>query len=289
MDIAQRDLPRDLRSLTGMRFVASFVVLLVHALIIAANKDPSLWSLTAVTSLLALRAVGFFFVLSGFILTWTRAGQPGDTTARFWRRRLVRVYPNHVATWAMMILIGSYVQDELSSPGSIQSGPAIANLFLVHVWAPDPKYINSVNIVTWSLACEAFFYLAFPLLYAFTQRLTGESLRRWTLLTFLVTLLIPCLVLLVPGGPPFNSAIPVPVGQVWLGYALPLCRLSRVRSGDARCPHRACGRVGPHTAISGGCPAGRRDLAFGCAATGFFHGALSCRSVRRSDRSHGQP
>jgi peptidoglycan/LPS O-acetylase OafA/YrhL len=40
--------------------------------------------------------VSFFFVLSGFVLTWS--ARPDDIATGFWRRRIARIYPVHLVT-----------------------------------------------------------------------------------------------------------------------------------------------------------------------------------------------
>lgn len=42
-------------------------------------------------------ALSFFFVLSGFVMTWS--ARPGDTATAFWRRRAAKIYPLHAVTW----------------------------------------------------------------------------------------------------------------------------------------------------------------------------------------------
>ncbi len=49
-------------------------------------------------------AFSFFFILSGFVLTWSL--RPTDTAARFWQRRVARIYPNHAAIWLAALGMG---------------------------------------------------------------------------------------------------------------------------------------------------------------------------------------
>jgi peptidoglycan/LPS O-acetylase OafA/YrhL len=41
---------------------------------------------------------------------------------------------------------------------------ALANVSLLHAWLPKMSVYFGLNSVTWSLSCELFFYLVFPLL-----------------------------------------------------------------------------------------------------------------------------
>jgi peptidoglycan/LPS O-acetylase OafA/YrhL len=107
--------------------------------------------------------VSFFFVLSGFVLTWS--ARPHDTAAGFWRRRIARIYPVHLATAAVAMVLGS---EMLGQPQP--TGPQLAaNLLLIHSWWP--AWWQTLNPVSWSLACEAFFYASFPALARVLQRL----------------------------------------------------------------------------------------------------------------------
>jgi peptidoglycan/LPS O-acetylase OafA/YrhL len=101
--------------------------------------------------------VSFFFVLSGFVLTW--AAPPVVAPWRFWRRRLARVYPLHLATAGVALVLGV--------PAGLV---ALANLTLVHAWVPDEAYWQSLNTVSWTLSCEAFFYLVFPFVLSWAAR-----------------------------------------------------------------------------------------------------------------------
>ena len=112
--------------------------------------------------------VSFFFVLSGFVLTWS--ARPGDTARRFWQRRVAKIYPNHVVTWLVTLGVAVTVGSGVTVVA------ALANLFLVHPWIPDPAVYFGMNSVSWSLGCEAFFYALFPLLYRGVTRVPARAL-----------------------------------------------------------------------------------------------------------------
>ena len=95
---AERDhaAPARLPSLTGLRFAAAFLVFGFHAHIegivaAGATRDVMDWVFGP-----GAAGVSFFFVLSGFVLTWSV--RPGETAWRFWRRRIAKIYPNHAVT-----------------------------------------------------------------------------------------------------------------------------------------------------------------------------------------------
>ena len=80
------DLPSRLPSLTGLRFLAAAAVTAYHAAPILADRS----ALPKVASL-GYVGVSFFFVLSGFVLTWS--GAAGLKPREFYRRRLARIAP----------------------------------------------------------------------------------------------------------------------------------------------------------------------------------------------------
>lgn len=160
-----------LDSLTGLRFLAAALVVVVHVGYFF--RDPR------ITHALERGGSGvtFFFVLSGFVLTWT--ARPTVTTRGFFRRRFARVYPSHLLSWAVAVALLFL----LSATGYIEtyhpSGPGLLTaVLLVQSWIPDPSYYYAGNGVSWSLSCEAFFYALFPLLLAGSTKL-GPRGRAW--------------------------------------------------------------------------------------------------------------
>lgn len=93
---------RRLDSLTQLRFVCAAAVLLGHTV---GNFLPDTPANRITTH--GYVGVTFFFVLSGFVLTWTwRDG----SRAAFWRRRAARILPLHLATWciALVVIAGAF-------------------------------------------------------------------------------------------------------------------------------------------------------------------------------------
>ena len=142
-----------LDSLTGLRFLAAGMVVLYHASMWSVhNHNPGMSPLE-----IGYVGVTFFFVLSGFVLAWTH--RPDDTPHAFWSRRLARIYPVHLLTFAVAAVLVAL------GLGAIDRHPGgwLAQLFLVQSWAPGPGALT-YNSVAWSLSDEAFFYFLFPFL-----------------------------------------------------------------------------------------------------------------------------
>ena len=162
-------------------------------------------------------ALSFFFVLSGFVMTWS--ARPGDTATAFWRRRAAKIYPLHAVTWFAALMLITW------TGGQVGIWQAVPNLLLVHSWSPAFDINTSVNEVSWSLSCEAFFYLSFPLLIRVLRRIPVRRLWAWTAGTTLAVILLPLaastLLPSQPTFPPFDATF----HQYWVVHLFPLTRL----------------------------------------------------------------
>src|SRR4051794_6620867 len=93
------DVTSRLPALTGLRFVAALMVFMFHAINAFIFADKNVQSGFDRLFHQAASGVSFFFVLSGFVLTW--AVRPTDSIGAFLRRRVVRIYPNHLVTYVV--------------------------------------------------------------------------------------------------------------------------------------------------------------------------------------------
>lgn len=211
----------ELRSLTSLRFFAAAAVFLYHSTLTVPNMTafqagPARY-LADVFSKTGWIGVSFFFVLSGFVLTWS--ARPGERPRSFWRRRVVKVFPNHAVTWALaMVLFAAAVTPTRT---------AVLNLFLLHSWVPNLMVFNSVNLPSWSLCCEALFYALFPALLILVNRIHPDQLWAWVVGICGYAVVVPTAAYtLLPSGPPaLGSSIPVSTYQYWLVHVLPVSRV----------------------------------------------------------------
>ncbi|MEU6671957.1 acyltransferase [Streptomyces sp. NPDC046727] len=155
-----------LPSLTGLRWMAALLVFGLHVnnfgYFGGRGGRLMFWGFGA-----GATGVSFFFVLSGFVLTWS--ARPHDRALAFWRRRIARIYPVHLVTLAVAFVM-SYTLAHQARPTAKQ---AVANTMLLHSWWHP--WWQTLNPVSWSLACEAFFYAAFPLLILVLRRLGARG------------------------------------------------------------------------------------------------------------------
>ncbi len=144
-----------------MRFLATLPVVLIH---VGPNFFGLPWLLAAFGY--GYIGVSFFFVLSGFVLTWSSQPMPAR---RFWWLRFARVWPAQ----ALVALLAIVMVDQ-GRPSSLPIGAA--DLLLLQSWWPDSSVYFAGNGVSWSLSCEAFFYMLFPLLAVLVCRLHRRGL-----------------------------------------------------------------------------------------------------------------
>ena len=168
------DTGTDLRRLTSLRAFAAFAVFLHHV----GNENN--WLIYDRYVRYGGAGVAFFFVLSGFVLTW--AWRDGDGARLFYVRRFARIWPAHVVALITGVAVFAY-----SAP-RITWDSVLANLLLVHAWAPPP--LNTLNGVSWSLSVEAFFYALAPAIIVASRRLPRRTFLLSAGALVLVTLVI---------------------------------------------------------------------------------------------------
>lgn len=175
-------------SLTGLRFIAAFLVVLCHF-----GKLPSPQFVYNVLSH-GFVAVNLFFILSGFILTYSyisRDGSLNTSKRNFWVARFARIYPVYLLGFA--IAAPAALQEIRSIGGAspwIDTGLfAAAALTLVQSWSSVATLVW--NPPAWSLSAEAFFYLLFPFVAPAILKLTSRGLLVATLVFWIASLAAP--------------------------------------------------------------------------------------------------
>jgi peptidoglycan/LPS O-acetylase OafA/YrhL len=159
----RKRLPR-VESLTGLRWWAAFFVFTHHMTNLA--PLPIYKFLKFGTS-----GVTFFFVLSGFVLTWS--AQPGTKVRTFYRRRFARIWPAHAVALlaAVFVFYRIHPDPAMSWIKPFDISILLLSVVLLHGWSNDPTILYSGNPASWTLSVEAFFYAYFPFLQRATVRL----------------------------------------------------------------------------------------------------------------------
>jgi peptidoglycan/LPS O-acetylase OafA/YrhL len=196
--VSSHPLKAQLKPLTGLRFVAALHVVLVH-LAVVGHLGTLPAALTEIVSR-GYMAVPLFFVLSGFVLTYTYAptGSGTDLNRRaFWAARFARIYP--VYALSLLLAIPTYFTKEALSQPLATLGVAVPVLTMLQGWFPSiPQAWLSP---AWSLSSEAFFYLLFPFAIPLIARLTQQKLVASLALLWLASVAAPIVHLVVfPNG-----------------------------------------------------------------------------------------
>jgi peptidoglycan/LPS O-acetylase OafA/YrhL len=170
LKVPQKDPPTraGLPALTGLRFLAAFYVVLFHGLswIEQRLRLPGFLRQFLQNGTVA---VSLFFLLSGFILSYTYCKKldAGHAVGNFWIARFARIYP----VYALSMLIALPFQLHLSVP------IRLAVLAMVQAWNPfHQEWAGAWNYPAWSLSVEAFFYLVFPFLQRWIEKINYRSL-----------------------------------------------------------------------------------------------------------------
>jgi peptidoglycan/LPS O-acetylase OafA/YrhL len=206
-----------LAALTGLRFLAAFLVFFCHATLEGILNDAATDEPLRRAALTAgWLGVEFFFILSGFVLTWSTSDE--DTPGRFWRRRAVKIFPNHIVTWAVSVAFALLGGLAVSAP------QLLPNLLLINVWVPDDRFLTPLNVPSWSLGCELLFYLLFPWLRRVIFAIRPARLWLVTGMVVAAIVAVPFAVYLLLPGTPRLQGFDMSLLQRWAVHAFPPVR-----------------------------------------------------------------
>ncbi|MDB5046174.1 MAG: Acyltransferase family protein [Deinococcus sp.] len=189
-----------LPALTGVRFAAALLVVCFHTRTTLEGQIPG-----GLMSFIESGQIGvtFFFILSGFILTYTYATPEGSlkTSRRsFWLARLARIYPVYLL--GLLLSAPYFLLPVLHRwPTTTEWVTALLSPTLLQAWLPQTACVW--NCPGWSLSAEAFFYALFPLILGLGiwRSARGRSLRWTGLLLWGLTLTPPLLYFLLSPRP----------------------------------------------------------------------------------------
>jgi peptidoglycan/LPS O-acetylase OafA/YrhL len=156
------------------RYAGAIFVALDHYLIVYLPVNPDLISYIG---LQLQPLMGFFFTLSGFVIT--HVYQKITSRAEYidyLKKRFARMYPLHAATLLIFVICPAFGIFQQWSGGVRVIVP---NLLLVHAWGVTHRL--TFNYPSWSVSAEWFVYLLFPAFVFMVNRL-----NLW------FALLIPC-------------------------------------------------------------------------------------------------
>lgn len=177
-----------------LRGIASLLVVLLHC---TANSSETLHQ-AFLGSFFSFGGAGVdvFFVLSGFIITYTNfkfIGKP-DHFGFFIKRRMVRIYPTYWIIISLFLLLQIMLPSFYRTHFSFD----IKNILSTYLLFPGHVMVNGVS---WTLTYEIFFYLLFSLSFFIPA-------KRWSF--YLAMLYAVILIVLAVSGYNFEH------GNSWL-------------------------------------------------------------------------
>ncbi len=134
-----------------------------------------------------------FFILSGLLLTRVDQGIPLTMrgAARFWGKRLARIYPVHLAVIVLLgavFLAGKAAGVTPREPARFSGEALLCHLLLVQGWGTLNHW--AWNYPSWSISTEWAGYLMFPLLIAASRTFYQAAFVICLPLCFMVLALI---------------------------------------------------------------------------------------------------
>lgn len=183
-----------IKPLTSLRFFFAMMVFSSHLTFIIKPEENSAlnWINQHIFSE-GFIGVSFFFILSGFILSYTyqeKIINRTTSTYDFWIARIARIYPLHILT--IMMIVPLIFKEQIAT-GEIFILKFLLNITLLQSFIPNSDYYFSLNAPSWSISDEWFFYLVFPALIFFINR---NNKLKW-ILFFLLLIAIPSAMLFV--------------------------------------------------------------------------------------------
>jgi len=215
----------NIKALTSIRFFAALHVALYHFV-----RPFSLWGPFEGFMGAGYVGVSFFFILSGFILTYSRSHeyeQGRGLASKFWMARFARIYPVYLVS----MILAAYV-NRAQFHNKIHLVAYAADLLMLQSWSI--RMVAFFNVPAWSLSCEAFFYLLFPFIFLY---LRPSSSKRGILMlggTWILALAAPLVCLwLYPQASWHESAAAIANGgrQVFRVRRLPILALPQFLAG----------------------------------------------------------
>jgi len=176
------------KGLNAFRFIAASLVVFVH--LEDATKNLHAGDFHLLPAGAGGLAVTFFFVLSGFLITYLLMEEKNVfheiNVSKFYWRRILRIWPLYylITFIAFVILNNSSIFPTIAYPEVYDKAPS--NILLYLALLPNVAWVSGLQIIyanqLWSVGVEEQFYLCWPLV---TKYLQGKNL-----LYFMIALVI---------------------------------------------------------------------------------------------------
>jgi len=188
--------PDRIAALDGVRGLAILLVLLMHCLYIAPLVGVDVGAHPyARIAMLGWSGVDVFFVLSGFLITGILVrgkGQPaGPYFRNFYMRRSLRIFPLYYLVICLLLYV---LPNRPPATGSEQMSYLLYYQNIRYACFGELAF-DPARLITWSLAIEEQFYLAWPAVVWFTS----ERLLRRVCVAMIAVAIALRFVLIVSG------------------------------------------------------------------------------------------
>lgn len=170
--------PLRLEQLTFTRFISAFIILVSHFKPVELVNDN--WFVPLFHNFFA---VSYFFTLSGFVLGisyYDRFQTLGATELKkYFVARFARIYPVYLFALVLSLAIEYYATRTIRhSTASI-----FLNVTLLQGWFDT----SVINFPSWSLSCEAFFYVLFPFCVGYIRKWEASKILKSMMILWAVT------------------------------------------------------------------------------------------------------
>lgn len=152
-----------MNAIQSLRFFTAFIIFLLHLNFI---KSSSIYKNFFSEGFLG---VTFFFILSGFILSYSyekKIIREEVDYLDFIIARLARIFPTHIITLIIALPLSIGISTLLNE-GLFTILTLGVNAFLLQSFIPISSVYFSMNRLSWSLSDLMFFYILFPFLVMF--------------------------------------------------------------------------------------------------------------------------
>ena len=167
--------------LDALRFFAFFAVFLNHTFNSLGfyPTDPTIKFIIKNFFYTGDLGVSFFFVLSGFLITYLLLEEKNSTgkidIKKFYLRRILRIWPLYFLIVALALFVFPNATDYVDSGFPIRFGTGKLNPWLYVGFAGNFDYLlngisNVIIGILWSVSIEEQFYLFWPLIIAFVPK-----------------------------------------------------------------------------------------------------------------------
>ena len=162
------------KNLDSLRAFAALAVILAHAALWipapVADWVPVVKDILSFDNMGGTYGVDFFFILSGFLITYRLLQEKQATQSihlwHFYGRRILRIWPLYFISLLTGFVVYPLWLLSLGQPHVENASPALYATFLAnfdHLWNGEPA--TGILGVQWSVAVEEQFYLCWPLLF----------------------------------------------------------------------------------------------------------------------------